>query len=236
MKNKKKYLVFGLLTIALVIFLSSLYAFLGLQRSSATVEGQSAQLTKVKSLQFTPFDRELARQFQDKDNDGRCDLCGMPVDICIDSGQLQCNMAPNSTIGILGSAHNHADFKVFIDGKPEDFARPDYYSRSGFIRVELNQKKEEASGVLHINATGVPLWIFFKSLGMDFTATCLKLLGREFCDDPGKRLRFFVNGVENDQFGDYVVKDLDKILITYGNEGAAVQEQIKQITDFAKNH
>lgn len=236
MKNKKKYLVLGLSTLTLVAFLFGLYAFFGFQRSGSVVEGQSVQLAKAKSLQFTPFDRELARQFQDKDNDGRCDLCGMPVDICIDSGQIQCNIDPGSTIGILGSAHIHADFKVFVDGKPLDFASRDNYLKSSFIHLEENQNKEEASGVLHINATGVPLWIFFKSLGIDFTSTCLTLQGREFCQDSGKQLRFFVNGVENDQFGNHVVKDLDKILITYGNEGEAIQEHIKQITDFAKNH
>ena len=50
------------------------------------------------------------------------DSCGMDVDLCIQTGQLQCNMVSGSTIGILDSEHIHADWKVYINNKVLDFS------------------------------------------------------------------------------------------------------------------
>ncbi len=57
---------------------------------------------------MTEFDRKLAKEIMDKNNDGRCDFCGMMVEMCIEAGMMECTMDPNARIGLLGSDHYHA--------------------------------------------------------------------------------------------------------------------------------
>lgn len=186
---------------------------------------------KMSRMSFSNFDREMAIKFMDKDGDGKCDACGMPVEMCIDSGQMQCNMDPKSTIGILGSQHIHADWKIYLNGKEFDWSPyADLHEKqmmgdtavkgtSAFIHIHpAAQPPEKAGDVLHMHATGVPLWIFFKSLDIEL---------------PGN-IKAYVNGKEIPDWKNYVFKDLDKLLITdaIGN----LQERLDSITDFAKNH
>ncbi|MBI2207938.1 hypothetical protein HYU50_00415 [Candidatus Woesearchaeota archaeon] len=201
---------------------------------------------KMGRMSLTPFDVKLAKEFMDKNNDGKCDSCGMPVDLCISSGQLQCNMDSKSTIGILESQHIHADWKIYINGEPLDLSDKSHMERmrnnqpvSSFIHVDSDAPPPEKTGdILHMHATGVPLWIFFESVEMDFNKDCITLENKEkFCNDGNKKLKFFVNGKENNEFENYVFKDLDRILISYGNESQQeLQKQLNSITDFAKTH
>ena len=189
----------------------------------------------------------------DADGDGKCDVCGMDVKLCMDGGQLQCNMDSMSTIGILGSAHIHADWKIYVNGKvldhtsfaplAMDMSDPKKTTTSSFIHVDKSSgdnsqdpSLEKTGDVLHMHATGVPLWIFFDSVSMEFNKECLSLpTGEKFCNDGKKTLKVYVNGKPNDQWEKYVFKDLDKILISYGSE-TDLSQQLNSITDFAKNH
>ena len=110
---------------------------------------------------------------------------------------------------------------------------------SSFIHVDSDAPAPEKTGdVLHMHAEGVPLWIFFNSIGMDFNKDCITLENKEkFCKDSNKKLKFFVNGKESNEFENYVFNDLDKILISYGNENEEeIRTQLNSITDFAKIH
>ena len=181
---------------------------------------------KMSRMSFSSFDRELAIEMMDKNGDGKCDACGMPVEMCIDSGQMECNMASDAKIGVLGSAHIHADWKIYIDGKALDFSGKDHMARmqqglpvSSFIHVDSGAPQPEKTGdILHMHATGVPLWIFFESLGIKLP----------------ENVKMYVNGKEMDDWKNYVFSDLDKILIT--DVGGDLQKQLNSITDFAGNH
>ncbi len=127
------------------------------------------------------------------------------------------------------------DLKVFINGEELDLGHEKYFVRSAFAHVEKEINQEETGKVLNIHAKGVPLGLFLKSLGIEFNNECLAIDNEKFCSGNGKKLRFFVNGKENNQFGDYIPKDLDKILISYGNEEELI-EQLNKLTDYAKNH
>lgn len=230
-------LLLFMLAVLIGILISSIFSTIEMFKMSKKESG-SLMPQKISRMSLTSFDKELAIEFMDKNHDGRCDVCGMPVEQCIDGGQLECSMDTNAKIGILGSQHIHADFKVYIDGKSINFANRNYYMKSSFIHLDDNQNKEDASGVLHMHATGVPLWIFFKSIGMDFNKDCITLENKEnFCNSGNKKLRFFVNGKENNEFKNYVFNDLDNILISYGNENEEeIKNQLNTITDFAKSH
>src|SRR3989338_2521374 len=234
MKNGKIDAISVFLIIVLAIG-AGLFIFSLMRSFGAEAQGNQdhPQMKKASRMLLTPFDREIVRKLMDQNNDGKCDVCGMPVEQCLDSGQLECNMGPNSKIGILGSQHAHANFKVYVEGKPLDFADSKYYMKSSFLHLDDNPDKEKASSVLHMHATGVPLWVFFKSLGMDFNSTCIAPENEEIlCNDGNKKLKFFVNGIENNEFENYVFKDSDKILISYGNENKEqIQNQLNSITN-----
>ncbi|MBI2558533.1 hypothetical protein HYW20_04375 [Candidatus Woesearchaeota archaeon] len=222
------FIVIGLLIFSLFDFLSS---------KTGQVEQSSSQMKRVSGMTLTAFDREVGRGMMDRNNDGRCDSCGMPVEMCLDSGQLECNMNPDSKIGILDSQHIHADFKVYVNEKPLNFADSRFYMKSSFVHIDNQQNKDDAGGALHIHATGVPLWVFFKSIGMEFNKNCITLENKEFCNNSNKKLKFFVNGKESNEFENYVFNDLDKILISYGDESEdEIKNQFNSITGFAELH
>lgn len=208
---------------------------------SANIATTMSQMGKtVSQMKFSPFDVVLAKERMDKNNDGICDICGMSIQQCIDSGQLDCNMGNNSNaIGVLGTQHIHADFKVYVDGQALNFAKPEYYMKSSFIHVDNNpNSKEDSSGVLHMHATKVPLSIFFRSLGMNLTKDSLTLVGGQVLkNENGKTLKFYLDGKKVDELSEYTFQPLDKLLISYGPENDPnIQKQINSETNFAKDH
>lgn len=235
---------FALVVVIAVFALASALSILINPTANAAAKNTMGQ--KLTKMSLSPFDIGLAKQFMDKDNNGKCDVCGMDVHLCIESGQMQCNMDSKSTIGILGSQHIHADWKIYVNGKPMDQNFFDSISMdmanvqsgisSSFIHVDKGALAPEKTGdVIHMHATGVPLWIFFKSVGMDFNKDCLSLPDKQYCNDGTNILKFYVNGVPNNDWENYVFSDLDKILISYGDE-VNVSQQLNSITDFAKTH
>ena len=256
MKNFDNYLAYGTLAIVIVALIFSLSSFIhsdfqetkvGKADAAQAVSanpGNSGMGSGMSRMSLTGFDVMLAKQFMDKDNDGKCDACGMPVEMCISSGQLQCNMDPASTIGVLGSQHIHADWKVYIDGKPVDLtpfamdmSKMDANISSSFIHVDKGaQTREKTGDVIHMHAKGVPLWLFFRSIRGDFNESCIALPNnKQFCSSESKKLRFYVNGKLNSDFGNYIFTNLDRILISYGT-AEDVQTELNSVTGFAKNH
>ncbi len=241
------FIVLTLLIAGVVLALTAKSIFFSSDADARTMPtaAESFMGSRQSQMSFTPFDVELAKRFMDKDNDGTCDSCGMPVEMCIESGQLQCNMDSSSTMGILGSQHIHADWKIDINGKQLDLSDKDHMGRMGsgltvssFIHVDSGAPEPEKTGdVLHMHGTGIPLWIWFESVGMKFDKDCLEVgSGKKFCTDGANTLKFIVNGKLNSQYEQYVFHDLDKILISYGPQNENVDEQFASITNFALVH
>ncbi|MBS3053689.1 MAG: hypothetical protein J4469_04260 [Candidatus Aenigmarchaeota archaeon] len=240
-------LTFGFLGISAIVAIFAVFSVFNV--FSFSVDEDAAQNVMGQGptrMSLSPFDVKLAKEFMDKNGDGKCDSCGMPVEMCIDSGQMQCNMDSKSTIGILGSGHTHADLSIYVNGKRLDesffasLARDtqtiDSEITSSFVHIENANPPEKVGDIIHMHATGVPLWIFFKSVAMDFNKENLSLPdGRKFSNDDKNTLKFYVNGKPNSEWENYVFSDLDKILISYGDE-ADLTQQINSITDFSKSH
>lgn len=129
------------------------------------------------------------------------------------------------------SHHSHADFKVFIDGDEFDFNRPEYDTQNRYVHIHLSNQNGDK--VIHVHAREVRIGMFFQSLGMELSPDCFSVSSEEsYCNEDGRQLRFFVNGEENFEFEEYVIHDLDRILVTYG-DGSGIDEQIESVTDFA---
>lgn len=136
-----------------------------------------------------------------------------------------------SGIGPLSSTHIHADIKVYINGQSIDFSQKKYQLTTSYIHFE-----DGIGDVVHIHATGLTMGHLFKSLNGDFNNNCLNFEGKSYCNDNNKKLKFYVNGRPNDEFGYYFIKDLDKILVSYGSESSAeLQTQLNSITNLAPN-
>lgn len=196
-------------------------------------------MQKVSNMKLTPFDVVLAKERMDKNGDGICDTCGMPMQQCIDSGQMDCNMGNDpQAIGILGSAHTHADLAVFVNGEKLNLAKPENYMKSSFMHLDNNQNPDDSNSVLHMHAKKVPLWLFFRSLGMNLTKTNLSFAdGKVLKNENGNTLKFYLNGQKVDELGEYSYQPLDKLLISYGPENDPnIQQQINSVTNFAKDH
>src|SRR3989344_4323995 len=121
--------------------------------------------------------------------------------------------------------HVHADFAVYINGKKLDFNLPIYSERDP--RIHLHIRNQYGDSVIHVEGGHAKLGEFFTSLGMKLTENCFRTTSVNFCNDHRRTLKFYVNGIRNKDFGNYDIKDLDRILITFGNE--AEEEMKKQM-------
>lgn len=146
-------------------------------------------------------------------------------------GYAAYSLATTKPIGPIGSAHLHVDIKIYINGKVLDLSLDKYQLKSDAVHLEGRDGE-----VIHVHATGVTLGYFLGTLGMSIKEGCLRLdSGEEFCNEGERTLKVYVNNelIQNPE--DYVMKDLDKILITYGDETEEeIKKQIASIPDKAK--
>ena len=137
-----------------------------------------------------------------------------------------------SGIGALGSTHIHADVKVYINGQSIDFSQRKYQLASSFIHFE-----EGIGDVVHVHATGMTMGHLLKTLKSDLNNNCLVLESQNYCNEKNKKLKFYVNSHQNNEFDNYVIKDLDKILVSYGSENdSEIQKQLASITNLAPQY
>lgn len=141
-----------------------------------------------------------------------------------------------SNFGPLGSTHQHADVKVYVLGNDIDFSLPQYQ-----LRDRLTHFEDGDGDVVHTHATGITLGYVFKTLGMEINDNCLKLAaGNDYCSSGDAKLGVFIKSRNSDWEKiyypeDYVIQDLDKILVTYGTESQEkITEQMESVTDKAK--
>lgn len=163
--------------------------------------------------------REKAAKISKRKRKGQLIAIGVIAAIAVGAGiaiyfYMQ-NPPPTAGFGAVGSAHEHAAMKVFInDQEPVNFALPQYQVKSRFVHFEDNN-----GVIVHRHATGVHMGFLFNSIGMDFNDRCITLVnGTSYCNEGDNTLKMYVNGVRNNMYDEYVPNDGDKILITYGHE------------------
>ena len=116
--------------------------------------------------------------------------------------------------GTLGDEHVHSSMLVRIFGDKFDFSLPAYQVKSSWIHFEAQD-----GTTVHRHSTGVTLGYLFDTLGITLTDDCYNFPdGREFCTNEDYSLKFYVNHEPVPSLRDYVFKDQDRILISYGNE------------------
>src|SRR3989338_2662258 len=137
-----------------------------------------------------------------------------------------------SGIGPLKSAHLHADVKVYINGEAIDFSQQKYQLQNNFIHFE-----DGVGDVVHNHATGLAVGHMFKSVGIDFNSNCIVIDNQSYCNDNKNKLKFYANGRLSNEFDNYVIHDMDKLLISYGSENdQEVKQQLDSVTNLAQDY
>lgn len=152
--------------------------------------------------------------------------------------------------------HEHAAFALFIEGERVSFADEAYDVSQIYGSVHMHATEEHGGSIIHIEApfpSGVPnvtLESFFAQYGVEFELGRLKLdskgshNGSELRDVGNHYWRVFVSRLEAGEppsrlpfkqlSGDYaahVIQDGDRILVTFGLDGASIEEQLSAIPD-----
>ena len=144
-------------------------------------------------------------------------------------------ISKNNDQGLLGEVHEHADFRMYIHGSLYNFSQEEYMSSEARTLSNFIHLHDEDGEVIHKHASGITLGFFFNTLGMELDPSCLILAnGTEYCNDDSYKLRMYVNGRPNNDFQNYEFKDLDQILMTYGDENeSTIKQQIGSVSDNA---
>jgi len=139
-----------------------------------------------------------------------------------------------TNFGVYGSTHAHMDFKVYVLGNQINFDLPRYQ-----VMEDLTHVENSDGGVIHTHATGITLGFFLESLGFELTDDCFTLdIGNQYCSLGKATLKVYLKTQDSDweqlySPSNYILQDLDKILVTYGSED--VKEQQESVSDKAKD-
>jgi len=119
---------------------------------------------------------------------------------------------PEGEIISRNGLHWHPELTITIKGEKHEIP-----ANIGIGVVHQPIHTHDATGVIHLEIEGlvrkedIKLGRFFKIWGKEFSSNCIF----DKCNGPEGRVRMLVNGSENHDFENYVMKDRDKIEIQY---------------------
>jgi len=121
--------------------------------------------------------------------------------------------------GTLGDEHEHASMLVRLFGDKFDFSLPAYQIKNSWIHFE-----GQDGTTIHRHSSGVALGYLFETLGILIDENCYIFPdGREFCTSDEYSIKYFINHQPVESINDFVLKEGDRILISYDEEN---QEKI----------
>lgn len=142
--------------------------------------------------------------------------------------------------------HDHADFALFIDGEQFDFSRREFISTADRELSPSAHIHDYRYTVVHVHYSNTTWDEFFRSLGFELRdptmvgvtpeTTSLKLPdGTVLKAENGKTFKFYLNGVRVDGVAFMYISDLDRMLISYGDETheEVEQQQLPIVSDEA---
>ena len=129
--------------------------------------------------------------------------------------------------------HKHSDIKMYINGSEYDLSA-DKYQSTHELELHSDVHLHDGNGeMVHLHWSGVTVGDFLGSLGIGLDSECLTLdTGEKYCTDDENTLSLYANGDLVDDLAGYLVEDLDQILISYGDQADAA-EQNASINDQA---
>lgn len=114
-----------------------------------------------------------------------------------------------------------AYFAIFTNGTFRIFTSPMYHNLSPDAYIEANNPH-----TVHVKKAGITWGDFFSTLPFELRSDCLTTgTGQTFCTGDNGTLKFYINGVQDDDALSAEIKDGDKLLVTFGTES---EEEIRQ--------
>jgi len=137
-----------------------------------------------------------------------------------------------------GSLHLHADIKIFINGKELVIYRPENFEKNKFVHFhETTDPSKPNENVIHIHAKGITLKQFLNTLNIKLNNNCLTVDNINYCNNEENQLKVYVNNKKLDDYENYVIKDLDRILISYGpDDKNRINEELNKVGNYSKLH
>ena len=131
--------------------------------------------------------------------------------------------------GPLGGIHTHAGLLTMIYGQIFDYSTPAYQIKSPYISFQKDNGE-----TVHMLAANVTMGYLFQSLHIGLTDKCFIFPDkRQFCSGNTYTLKFYVNHQQVPSILNYVFKNNDRILISFGNETQAqINDQLARVDSF----
>lgn len=108
--------------------------------------------------------------------------------------------------------HWHAKLSIYIKGEKQEIPEG-----IGLKPIEQPVHTHDNTGTIHLEFPGLvkkddlKLGQFFKIWGKEFNSNCIF----DKCNGPEGKVKFFINGQENQEFENYSMRDADQIEIRY---------------------
>lgn len=121
-----------------------------------------------------------------------------------------------------------ASFSVYTNGTKRGFNEPEFLERD-----ERAYMTESEPDVIRIKKTGITWGQFFETLPIQIYKDCLLFnTGYIYCNTSSKTVKFYINGLKEDNALDLGIRNGDRLLITYGHEDdSTIEKQIKSVPD-----
>lgn len=114
-----------------------------------------------------------------------------------------------------------AGFAIFTNGVFRVFTSSMYHNLSSEAYISRSEPN-----VIHVKVSGITWGEFFATLPLELTQACLVTGNKErYCSNDSAKLKFYINGVEDDNVLSREITQSDKLLITYGSK---TEQQLKE--------
>lgn len=137
--------------------------------------------------------------------------------------------ATPSLLPVSESIDLQAGFAIFTEGTFRVFTAAMYHNQSEDVFITADNPN-----ALTVKRSGITWGDFFGTLPMKLDATCLMTgTGRTFCTTEAKRLRFYINEIEDPLALGREIGQGDRLLVTYGSKNDSVlYSQFDRIPNF----
>ena len=137
----------------------------------------------------------------------------------------------NQSSPVPDVVNKQASFAIFTNGTFRIFTASMYHNLSEDVYIQADNPN-----VVLVKKSGVTWNDFFKTLPFSLTKDCLTTGTKEtFCTNQHDALKFYLNGVKDDDLLETEIHDGDKALITYGSENEGqIQKQMDKLNSPTK--
>lgn len=128
--------------------------------------------------------------------------------------------------------HYHANFKIYVNGQPVLFDKPDFYEEETACSIDnlgspssRGHLHDNQGHLIHVHDHAVTYQHFLANLGIYVTDNSLEVFEEVYVVGNRKRLRFILNGRPLVTLNNKVIRSKDVLLIDYSADQYALLQQ-----------